>query len=133
MEARAYPLASGTVPALSAAPGPSISYPSWMDAQYMLAACKATEPRTLIFGADALAKIPGNPQRWGLLVWNGSVGIGVSLTPFGNPLAQPLLTLAGANAHQRITLFEWGPLVAYEWTCSGAQGAQFQYSELCTY
>jgi hypothetical protein len=112
---------------------PVVSYPSWMDARYMLAACKVSEPKRVDFGADQKGTIPGNPSRWALFIALGA-GVGfLQMSPWPQPNLFPLYFAQAGIPIPPFTLFEWGPLVAYEWNLFGSNLTSLLWSEATTY
>lgn len=93
-----------------------------MDARYLLTAAKSDLAYTLVLGAGGRAVIPGNAQRFGLGIINGSSAPDpVLASPFGDPLLAPFAYVLQPSPRW-YDLFTYGPLVAYQWTvyCAGA-------------
>lgn len=116
-----------------APPAPMIAYPSWMDGRYMTVACIARGPQFVTTDADGRAIIPGNAQRWCLMVVHLFMVGTLKFSPWPDPDQYAWWTTTSANDVLRVSIFEWGPIVTGEIYVFGAQSERVQYTELVTH
>jgi hypothetical protein len=130
MSKQPLPYGADLPPVDSSAVGALIAYPSWMDARYLLAATEAKAPAELRLSMEGFGAIPGNGQRWGLVVWTTTGTSPVTLTPFGDPANLPLWIVTSGAEALRLTIFEWGALVCFDIQMAGLSDQRVLWSEL---
>lgn len=107
-----------------------LSLPSWMDPRFMLAANDAQDARVVTLDGTGYGTIPGNGQRWCLIVYGQAAGMPVHISPLTDPQTRPMLVVVNGQDARRLTIWEWGPLVSYPFRCWGSAGTDVVYSEI---
>lgn len=125
----------GYVPAPAQTEGaaPKIVYPSWMDGRYMMATSAVMGPNRLTLDASGRGVIPGNAQRWCLILASGLMAGAIDYAPFGDPGAVDWWTTTNGGGAVRLAIFEWGPIACGPIVCAGAVGAVVEWTEIVTY
>jgi hypothetical protein len=96
------------------------SRPSWADPLFMLAS-NAFSYQTVAIGAGATVRIaPNDPKRWCLIITQ-QIPATSPTTIYPNGVAPLLGIVLGVSTNLfRISLFEYGPLVSYDWYATNA-------------
>ena len=97
---------------------PRLLYPPWMDPVYVMRASYTRPALTVVAGADNIARIPGNNNRWALgitLMEGGTLPV-LRASPYSDPQLFPVFTAFSGARHMPLwlTLFQHGPVVCGE-------------------
>lgn len=104
--------------------------PPWCDPRWVVATNEATPSPLTVNGATPVLVADNNPKRWGLWFCNRTAGVvAVSLQSAAAAGVFGMFQIL-ANGDRLLNIFEFGPLVCYEWWANGGGAGPFWVTEI---
>lgn len=111
-------------------PKPSLIRPVWADPGYFLALYNVSVTDYLLDGATSLLVAPGRPDRWAVgFTVPSNAAFNMWVSPWGDPDGVGFGKLAGSGT-LFYTLFDYGPIVSFDWFAFASVPATVRVTEI---